>query len=119
MTHPCENGCNGCDECTDFDDQPAAAVSEPVAYRVHPRFEDLDGYFDFTDDEEAAKKLQAKGWTIVPLYTTPPAAPLPEPLSDEQIENIWKARKPAWSEAVARNHFARAIEKAHNIGAKE
>ena len=58
---------------------PTAAVSEIVAYRVHPRFEDLDGYFDFTDDEEAAKKLQAKGWTIVPLYTTPPAAPLPEP----------------------------------------
>ena len=22
MTHPCENGCNGCDECTDYEELP-------------------------------------------------------------------------------------------------
>ena len=45
--------------------------AEPVAYRLSPRYEDEEGYFDFTDSKETADTLQARGWTITPLFTHP------------------------------------------------
>ena len=44
---------------------------EPVAYRLSPRYEDKEGYFDFTDSKITADTLQARGWTITPLFTHP------------------------------------------------
>ena len=49
----------------------AAKDAEPVAYRLSPRYEDEEGYFDFTDSKKTADTLQARGWTITPLYTHP------------------------------------------------
>ena len=45
--------------------------AEPVAYRLSPRYEDKEGYFDFTDSKKTADTLQARGWTITPLFTHP------------------------------------------------
>ena len=62
---------------------------EPVAWEVSPRYEDSDGYFDFTDSKDTAETLQKRGWTITPLYTTPPQR---KPLTDEQkdrLANAW------------------------------
>ena len=50
----------------------AQPEQEPVAWRVSPRYEDSDGYFDFTDSKDTADTLQKRGWTITPLYTTSP-----------------------------------------------
>ena len=41
----------------------------PVAYGVSPRYEDQDGFFDFTDCKETAEALKLRGFTITPLYT--------------------------------------------------
>ena len=49
----------------------AAKDAEPVAYRLSPRYEDEEGYFDFTDSKKTADTLQARGWTITPLFTHP------------------------------------------------
>ena len=57
----------------------AQPEQEPVAWRVSPRYEDSDGYFDFTDSKDTADTLQKRGWTITPLYTTPPQR---KPLTD-------------------------------------
>jgi hypothetical protein len=46
--------------------------AQPVAWKVVPRYEDEQGYFDFTDSAEAATKLSARGWQVTPLYTHPP-----------------------------------------------
>jgi hypothetical protein len=45
---------------------------EPVAWKVTPRYEDSDGYFDFTDSNETAKELERRGWSITSLYTHSP-----------------------------------------------
>ena len=84
-----------------------AAVSEPVA-RVM-----------FNDDGRKTDNLIDRDLPVgTLLYTTPPAAPLPEPLSDNQIEDFGFNMLPNVNrgEFIA---FARAIEAAHNIGAKE
>jgi hypothetical protein len=94
--------------------QAAAAVSEPVAW-LHK-----DGHvqvnFEGLSKRHADEYTAHKDWT--PLYATPPAAPLPEPLTDEQIDKVWakKARDISRDRAHV---LARAIENAHNIGAKE
>jgi len=50
----------------------AQPAQEPVAWAVSPRYEDSDGYFDFTDSKDTAEILQKRGWAITPLYTAPP-----------------------------------------------
>ena len=52
--------------------QSLTTEQEPVAWKVSPRYEDSDGYFDFTDSKDTAETLQQRGWEIRPLYTTPP-----------------------------------------------
>ena len=47
----------------------AAKDAEPVAYRLSPRYEDKEGYFNFTDSKKTADTFQARGWTITPLFT--------------------------------------------------
>lgn len=44
---------------------------EPTAWGVTPRYEDTDGFFDFTTDKDAAATLKQRGWTITPLFTLP------------------------------------------------
>lgn len=58
-----------------FESAWQAALSqpnEPVAWRVVPRYEDAEGYCDYTESVEAVKKLMARGWKCVPLFTSPP-----------------------------------------------
>jgi hypothetical protein len=43
---------------------------ESVAWKVTPRYEDSDGYFDFTDSNETAKELERRGWSITPSTPT-------------------------------------------------
>jgi hypothetical protein len=40
----------------------------PSAYGVTPRYEDCDGYFDFTESKETAETLRQRGWKITPLF---------------------------------------------------
>ena len=44
---------------------------EPVAFKLHPKYEDEDGFFDFIDTLETANQLQERGGTIEPLYLHP------------------------------------------------
>ena len=60
---------------------------EPVAWRVNPRYEDSDGFFDFTDSNETAKELESRGWSTTPLYTAPPKRPWVG-LTDDEIALI-------------------------------
>ena len=57
--------------------------------------------------------------TITPLYTTPPAAQR-QPLTDEQIDDIWNRYCDEMGEASINDAYdiARAIEAAHGIGEK-
>lgn len=50
--------------------QPA---QDPVAWKTVPRFEDVDGYFDYTPSKETADELVKRGWQCIPLFTTPPS----------------------------------------------
>ena len=70
---------------------PQRTEQEPVAWRVSPRYEDSDGYFDFTDSKDTADTLQKRGWTITPLYTTPPQRTWVG-LTDEEIWKFWWSR---------------------------
>jgi len=60
---------------------------EPVAWKVTPRYEDSDGYFDFTDSNETAKELERRGWSITSLYTHPPQRTWVE-LNDDELLHI-------------------------------
>jgi hypothetical protein len=82
-----------------------AQTQEPVAWRVSPRYEDSDGYFDFTDLKDTADTLQKRGWTITPLYTTPPQRTWVG-LTDEEIDDLWESTASYYNT----HDFARAIE---------
>jgi len=56
-----------------------------VAWKVTPRYEDADGYFDFTDDEKAASNLQERGWKIRPLIYADSVPPAQE-VRDEALQ---------------------------------
>jgi hypothetical protein len=104
------------DKCEDFDDPyvqavfrarrttpPAAPVQEPVAWQgVHDQ---TDLYY--------RKPPQAD---VRPLYTTPPAAQR-QPLTDEEIDDIWNRYCDEMGEASINDAYdiARAIEAAHGI----
>jgi len=96
-----------------YKDVYAQPEQEPVAWRVSPRYEDSDGYFDFTDSKDTADTLQKRGWTITPLYTTPPQR---KPLTDEDVERI--VREARVGEHGIGYTIARAIEAAHDIKGK-
>ena len=57
-----------------------AEKQEPVAWQVHP-FDYGIGHEDVyarTDRPEQVEMWKRKGWTVQPIYTTPPAAPVQE-----------------------------------------
>ena len=102
-----------------------APEPEPVAwYYVEDPWGANEWHF-MTDSPES-QECDPRDWT--PLYATPPVAPAPaapvvrEPLKDEQVRDIARALpfgdgsrlSYIWNAAKA---FARAIEKAHGIGA--
>jgi hypothetical protein len=103
-THPADEAITAIKEAL------AQPEQEPVAWRVSPRYEDSDGYFDFTDLKDTADTLQKRGWTITPLYTTPPQR---KPLTDEDVERI--VREARVGEHGIGYTIARAIEAAHGI----
>ena len=84
---------------------------EPVAY-IHRQ----GNYWD-TSERHLTDDEKARGWTEEPLYTAPP--PQRKPLTDEEIEAIWKAhvlpgfgdRQKFYSPIIC----ARAVERAHGI----
>lgn len=65
-----------------------AEKQEPVAWRLTPRYEDSDGFFDFTDSEETAQHIEKKGWSVQPLYTHPPKREWVG-LTDEEYTELW------------------------------
>jgi hypothetical protein len=52
----------------------AAPVQEPVAWQVHPFDYGIghEGVYARTDRPEQVEMWKRKGWTVQPLYTTPP-----------------------------------------------
>jgi hypothetical protein len=62
--------------------QPAP-VQEPVAWQVHPFDYGIghQGVYARTDRPEQVEMWKRKGWNVQPLYTTPPAAPVQEPVA--------------------------------------
>jgi hypothetical protein len=109
-----------------------AEKQEPVAY-IHRQGNHWEVSERFLFDDE-----KARGWTEEPLYTTPPAAqPCPyirstaegthhcalaqrQPLTDEEIDDIWNRYCDEMGEASINDAYdiARAIEAAHGIGEK-
>jgi hypothetical protein len=81
--------------------QPAPA--EPVAHAQNPK----DGFWVWCLADEPG---------AIPLYTHPAAqpAPVPVPLTDEQIDALYINGTKHW---IGKRHIARAIEAAHGIAA--
>jgi len=68
----------------------AQLAQEPAAWRVSPRYEDSDGFFDYTDSKDTADTLQTRGWTITPLYEQPPQREWVS-LTDKEMQACWDA----------------------------
>ena len=66
----------------------AQLAQEPAAWRVSPRYEDSDGFFDYTDSKDTADTLQTRGWTITPLYEQPPQREWVS-LTDKEMQACW------------------------------
>jgi hypothetical protein len=68
----CGTGHCSCVECV----MEPAPVQEPVAWQVHPFDYGIghQGVYARTDRPEQVEMWKRKGWTVQPLYTTPPAA---------------------------------------------
>jgi hypothetical protein len=87
-------------------------VQEPVAWRTF----DGEGGYDYRTyddnenyrDEWDRRNPNHKGW-VEPLYAHPPRR---EPLSDEELDRLW--REPMSADWEHRE-YARAIEAAHGI----
>ena len=86
---------------------------EPVAW-MDPSIKADDQAFAFPDRKQKWPHLYK-----VPLYTRPAARKV-QPLTDAQIEEIWKAHVlPGFGERqkfYSPHVYARAIERAHGIG---
>jgi hypothetical protein len=107
---PTEKAIDLYDEARTAIKEALAQTQEPVAWRVSPRYEDSDGYFDFTDLKDTADTLQKRGWTITPLYTTPPQRTWVG-IEGEEIRNLWEeATKPDRSTMTMVTSFAKSIE---------
>ena len=96
---------------------PTAAPVQPVAWQ----------YRDAKDDGTWSawlgcdKRLTESAWREVrPLYTTPPAAQR-QPLTEDQIDDIWNRYCDEMGEASINDAYdiARAIEAANGIGEKK
>lgn len=94
-----------------------SSVVEPVAWALFN--EDGDVSMVFLDRTEAAEYCD--GDEPVPLYTTPPTAPV---LTDAEIQEMWDEHKrAAWNNTLINPVvFARAIEQAviaHGVGRRD
>ena len=83
-----------------------APEPEPVAWMVYT----LDGKSAFVTDNP---KDFTQDHRALPLYTHPPQR---KPLTDEEILEAWKPFE--GNPFTTKYEFARAIERAHGIGAK-
>jgi hypothetical protein len=89
----------------------SAPVQEPAWY--HAECDDPD-YSRFTQEkDEAFAIVSDKGGYVTPLYTVPPAAPVPLTLGQKQ--RLWSSvgDKPTLKDRV--NAYGLAIEAAHGI----
>jgi hypothetical protein len=90
---------------------------EPACYQYQSR----DGQWQpFMNEKHYADTVADGSWPIRALYTAAP--PRREPLSDEQIRDLWSWSASAEAECTAttqQHAFARAVETAHGIGGKE
>jgi hypothetical protein len=82
----------------------AQQEQEPVAWQVHPFDYGIgsEGVYAMTQRPDQVKAWERKGWTVQPLYTTPPRREW-RSLSEEEIEDLRDDRY---------FRFARAIEAA-------
>ena len=100
-----------------------AAQGEPYGYLITNNVPESSPYrhaFYLPDQIGSAYKDNAL--TVTPLYAAPVAAPVAQPLTDEQITNI--VREAARGSAIRRDgstshRIARAIEAAHGLAPKE
>lgn len=97
----------------------AAKKQEPVAWAVVGDGE--HGEYEVGRMLEKKSKAnfqywEARGYELIPLYATPPAAQR-QPLTDEQIDDIWNRYCDEMGEASINDAYdiARAIEAAHGI----
>ena len=94
-------------------------AQEPVAWMLEWAFNGEErGYRLYDDERHCVFDAESDGGVCRPLYTTPPQR---KPLTDEEIEDIWKQ---VISQDNGRNahlsnqpfvYIARAIEAAHGI----
>ena len=96
----------------------APPVQEPVAQWQLRHHLHTDGIWENCTESEAAVMQKQAHFEIRPLYTTPPAAPVP--LTDEQIDEIVNRLDPLFLDVPESftTDFAQAIEAAHGITGK-
>jgi hypothetical protein len=101
-----------------------AEKQEPVAWQVMVEDEAMKEFpiKDMAHDWCVKQKLSGSPYSywIRPLYTIPPAAQR-QPLTEEQIDDIWNRYCDEMGEASINDAYdiARAIEAAHGIGEKK
>ena len=85
-----------------------AEKHEPVAWQIHPFDYGIghEGVYARTDRPEQVEMWKRKGWTVQPLYTTPPAL---NPLPEQAIVDLLPASIPAQYDGALID-FARVIE---------
>lgn len=140
MPYPCENGCNWCDDCTDWEDNDTTSAAQSLApcpfcgapasgYAIEAHehssplkalgIPDHAGSYVIEGDCQCGSGLIGETQEEVTArwnrrsQPTPPA--VVEPLTDEMVADLWRK----WVGTVRPNFsFARDIERAHGIGAK-
>ncbi len=101
-----------------------AALREALAQQIVPSdYQDCHqpvayGYRDARGNIRLLNHYETK-MDRIPLYTSPPQR---QPLTDEEIRDLWSWAMTAEAERTAttqQHAFARAIERAHGIGSQE
>lgn len=89
----------------------AAQSAEPVAWAI---FTDAGNARMWTTFQPHIQKLaDAEDLTVTPLYLAP--QPQRQPLTDEQIDDIWAGVSDPSRDEIDMIEFARAIEQAHGV----
>lgn len=112
----------GCDECDHQCDEPCApATVEEMLSRVDSHIADLvhsgklGAYIGYAPPEGWKPTVRIK--RLSPTASAPAAER--EPLTDDEMWNLWNAQGSDCMDQAEATAFARAIEKAHGIGTKE
>ena len=103
-------------ECIAALEAQVEQAAQPVAWMDRDILAKMQERCRFPDDSIWPVRGGISSWTpdsvkdnLVPIYTAPPKA---VPLTDEQIDGMWKAPMSAdWEH----REFARAVEQAHGI----